>query len=239
MKKALPIVILLSLCISACNSSKKLAKETAPASAPVQLITKKDSVSYAFGTGMAKVIKDQTADYNPAIVGQAINDVLKNKTLMLSEAEIEKVISEEFRPKEDPADFDDSSVEENLEKGRAFLAQNKTKEGVVETESGLQYKVLNEGQGEKPSATSTVTVHYVGTLIDGTEFDNSRKRNAPATFPLDKVITGWSEGVQLMPVGSTYRFFIPAELGYGNINRGSSLPGGSTLIFDVELFEFF
>lgn len=126
-------------------------------------------------------------------------------------------------------------AEANLKAGEAFLEQNKTVEGVVSLPSGLQYLVLQEGDGPKPTATSRVTCHYHGTLIDGRIFDSSVQRGQPATFPLNQVIPGWTEGVQLMSQGSKYRFFIPSNLGYGNRQVGSDIGPNSVLIFDVEL----
>jgi FKBP-type peptidyl-prolyl cis-trans isomerase FklB len=123
----------------------------------------------------------------------------------------------------------------NLEAGQKFLEENKKKEGVVELPSGLQYQVLTQGEGEKPMANNTVTCHYHGTLIDGTVFDSSVKRGQPASFPLNMVIKGWTEGLQLMPVGSKWRFFIPPSLGYGNRQVSREIGANSTLIFDVEL----
>jgi len=126
----------------------------------------------------------------------------------------------------------------NITEGAAFLAENATKEGVITTASGLQYTILTDAEGGKPSATSNVTVHYKGTTLDGTEFDSSYSRNAPATFPLNRVIGGWTEGVQLMSVGATYRFFIPSELAYGAQGAGGAIGPNATLIFDVELLSF-
>lgn len=123
---------------------------------------------------------------------------------------------------------------ENLEKGHAFLAENGKRQEVITTPSGLQYEVIQEGDGEKPTATSEVEVHYEGTLLDGTVFDSSYDRGESITFPLSRVIKGWTEGVQLMPVGSTYKFYIPSELAYGPRNTGN-IPSNSTLIFKVEL----
>ena len=120
---------------------------------------------------------------------------------------------------------------------KKFLEENAKKEGVKTTPSGLQYTVIKEGEGAKPEATDTVKVHYKGTLVDGKEFDSSYKRGEPISFPLNGVIKGWTEGLQLMPVGSTYRFFIPSELGYGDRGAGADIPGGAALIFDVELIE--
>ncbi|WP_425356637.1 FKBP-type peptidyl-prolyl cis-trans isomerase [methanotrophic endosymbiont of Bathymodiolus puteoserpentis (Logatchev)] len=126
----------------------------------------------------------------------------------------------------------------NATEGAAFLAENATKEGVITTASGLQYTILTDAEGDKPNATSNVTVHYKGTTLDGAEFDSSYSRNAPATFPLNRVISGWTEGVQLMSVGATYRFFIPSELAYGAQGAGGAIGPNATLIFDIELLSF-
>ncbi len=126
----------------------------------------------------------------------------------------------------------------NLKAGQDFLASNKNEEGVVETASGLQYKVLTMGTGEKPTANNTVTCHYHGTVIDGTVFDSSVQRGQPASFPLSAVITGWTEGLQYMPMGSKFRFFIPPHLGYGERQVSAVIGANSTLIFDVELISF-
>ena len=126
---------------------------------------------------------------------------------------------------------------ENLKAGQDFLAENKTKPGVTELPSGLQYEILNEGTGAKPAATDTVKCHYHGTLIDGTIFDSSVQRGQPAKFPLNMVIKGWTEGVQLMPEGSKWRFYIPAELGYGDRQVSAQIGPNCALIFDVELLE--
>jgi FKBP-type peptidyl-prolyl cis-trans isomerase FklB len=126
----------------------------------------------------------------------------------------------------------------NLKAGQDFLANNKTRPGVTELPSGLQYEILTEGSGEKPSAHNEVTCHYHGTLIDGTIFDSSVQRGKPASFPLNMVIKGWTEGLQLMPTGSKWRFFIPANLGYGDRQVSAQIGPNSTLIFDVELISF-
>ena len=126
----------------------------------------------------------------------------------------------------------------NLKAGEDFLASNKIKDGVVALESGLQYQILTMGEGDKPQPTHTVTCHYHGTLIDGTIFDSSVQRGQPASFPLNQVISGWTEGLQLMPVGSKFRFFIPSNLGYGNRQVSAQIGANSTLIFDVELISF-
>lgn len=128
-----------------------------------------------------------------------------------------------------------AKADKNLKEGMDFLAQNKNEEGIVELQSGLQYKVITEGQGEKPTEYNKVTCHYHGTLIDGTVFDSSVQRGQPASFPLNMVISGWTEGLQLMSVGSKYRFFIPPQLAYGDRHVSAEIGPNSTLIFDVEL----
>ncbi len=125
----------------------------------------------------------------------------------------------------------------NKQTGEAFLAENAGKEGVITTASGLQYMILTAGEGEKPTATANVTVHYQGTTLDGKEFDSSYSRNAPATFPLNRVIAGWTEGVQLMPIGAKYRFFIHPDLGYGAKGAGAAIGPNETLVFEVELLS--
>lgn len=131
-----------------------------------------------------------------------------------------------------------TSPEENKAAGLAFLAENTKKENIITTASGLQYEVLTEGKGPSPIATTSVTVHYLGTTLDGKEFDSSYSRNAPATFPLNRVIAGWTEGLQLMNVGAKYRFFIPSELAYGERGAGGDIGPNAALIFEVELLEF-
>ncbi|KAF3981530.1 MAG: FKBP-type peptidyl-prolyl cis-trans isomerase [Methylococcales symbiont of Hymedesmia sp. n. MRB-2018] len=131
-----------------------------------------------------------------------------------------------------------TSPEENRIAGETFLAENAKKANIVTTASGLQYEVLTEGEGFSPSATTTVTVHYQGTTLDGKEFDSSYKRGSPASFPLNRVIAGWTEGLQLMNVGAKYRFFIPSHLAYGQRGAGADIGPNSTLIFEVELIKF-
>jgi FKBP-type peptidyl-prolyl cis-trans isomerase len=128
-------------------------------------------------------------------------------------------------------------AETNLQSGKTFLAENASKEGVITTDSGLQYKVLTKGEGAQPAASDNVTVHYSGTTLDGTEFDSSYKRSQPATFPLNRVIAGWTEGLQLMQEGAKYRFFIPSDLAYGSRGAGRDIGPNATLIFEVELLK--
>lgn len=195
-----------------------------------------DKVSYALGIGIGRQLSQMgAADLNIDDFAQAIKDVIAGD-LKLSEAEAQQIVQEFFAKQEE------KQKAEAAEKGKAakqdgekFLAENGKKEGVITTASGLQYQVLREGNGQNPKATDTVECHYEGTLIDGTKFDSSYDRGQTATFPLNQVIAGWTEGLQLMKEGGKYRFFIPYELGYGERGAGASIPPFSTLVFDVEL----
>ncbi|MET0462607.1 MAG: FKBP-type peptidyl-prolyl cis-trans isomerase [Chitinophagaceae bacterium] len=208
-------------------TAKPVAKPV-PAAA---LKTQTDSASYAMGVSLASFYKSQgfTA-INSAIVSKAINDVMGSKPLVLDEMACNMVMNQIM------TDMQSSKSKPNIEKGEAFLRQNKTRAGVKTTASGLQYEVITEGTGLKPTAADSVTVNYRGTLVDGTEFDNSYKRGEPITFPLNRVIAGWTEGLQLMTVGSKYKLFIPYSLGYDMRDMGT-IPAGSTLVFEVELLD--
>lgn len=168
----------------------------------------------------------------------AIKDLMNNKKPALSDAEAQQLVNEYLKDKEAQAAAKHEEANKAAkEAGIEFLKKNAEKEGVITTASGLQYMVLNEGNGKSPKATDQVKCHYEGMLIDGTLFDSSLQRGTPATFPLNRVIAGWTEGLQLMKEGSKFRFFIPFELGYGPQGAGASIPPYSTLIFDVELIE--
>lgn len=195
-----------------------------------------DKVSYALGIGIGRQLSQMgAADLNIDDFAQAIKDVIAGD-LKLGDAEAQQIVQEFFAKQEE------KQKAEAAEKGKAakqdgekFLAENGKKEGVITTASGLQYQVLREGNGQSPKATDTVECHYEGTLIDGTKFDSSYDRGQTATFPLNQMIAGWTEGLQLMKEGGKYRFFIPYELGYGERGAGASIPPFSTLVFDVEL----
>ncbi|MBF1566571.1 FKBP-type peptidyl-prolyl cis-trans isomerase [Prevotella salivae] len=195
-----------------------------------------DKISYALGIGIGRQLSQMgAADLNIDDFAQAIKDVIAGD-LKLGDAEAQQIVQEFFAKQEE------KQKAEAAEKGKAakqdgekFLAENGKKEGVITTASGLQYQVLREGNGQSPKATDTVECHYEGTLIDGTKFDSSYDRGQTATFPLNQVIAGWTEGLQLMKEGGKYRFFIPYELGYGERGAGASIPPFSTLVFDVEL----
>jgi FKBP-type peptidyl-prolyl cis-trans isomerase FklB len=199
---------------------------------PVQLKDQNDKVSYSIGLNIGSNLSRQKVSVNPDILAAGIKDAIAGKP-QLTQEQVKDVMS---TFEKDMQEKQKAAAEKNAADGAKFLEENKKKEGVKTTPSGLQYKVIKEGTGPQPKATDIVTVNYRGTLIDGkTEFDSSYKRGEPATFPLNGVIKGWTEGVQLMKVGSKFQLFIPPNLGYGERAVSPDLSPNSTLIFDVEL----
>ena len=206
------------------------AKKPASPAAP-GLKTAADSLSYAIGMLDGNFFKSQGVDMvNPGSLAQGFADVMKEKTLftpeqadMIVRTQMQKMSMKKILP--------------NIEACNNFLTENAKKQGVIQTTSGLQYEVLQMGTGPKPADTNMVKVHYEGFLLNGKKFDSSRDRGEPAQFQLNGVIKGWTEGVQLMPVGSKFKFYIPYQLGYGEQGAGGDIPGGSLLIFEVELLE--
>ena len=198
-----------------------------------------DKISYALGIGIGRQLSQMGADdLNADDFGQAIKDVLAGKSLQLDENEAQTIVQNFFRKQEEKQrSVATEKGKVTKEKGEKFLAENAKKEGIITLPSGLQYQVLKEGNGKSPKSTDQVKCHYEGMLIDGTLFDSSIQRGEPATFPLNQVIAGWTEGLQLMKEGAKYRFFIPYTLGYGEHGAGASIPPFAALIFDVELFE--
>ena len=198
-----------------------------------------DKVSYALGLGIGRQLAQMGAtDLNIDDFAAAIKDVLAGNPLKVSNKDAQGIVEDYFKQKEQKMKAD-RAVQGKVAKeaGEKYLAENSKNEGVVTLPSGLQYKVLREGNGRKPKATDEVVCHYEGFLVDGTVFDSSFQRGEPATFPLNQVITGWTEGLQLMQEGAKYRFFIPYRLGYGEGGAGTLIPPFSALIFDVELIE--
>lgn len=191
-----------------------------------------DKFSYAIGMGIGQNLASMGAKgINVDDFAQAIKDVLDHKETVITHTEARDIVNQYF------AELESKINAENIEKGKTFLEENKKDPSIVTLPSGLQYKVLKEGNGKKPKATDRVKCDYEGTLIDGTLFDSSIKRGEPATFPLNQVIPGWTEALQLMSEGSKWRLYIPANLGYGEAGAGEMIPPHSTLIFDVELIE--
>lgn len=199
-----------------------------------------DKLSYALGLGIGQQLKQMGLKDSLKIedFAQSITDVLNDNELKISNAEAQTLVNSYFQEMEEKMQKENAEKgKKALEEGRVFLENNGKRAEVTTTKSGLQYEVLKEGNGKHPKATDKVRCHYEGTLIDGTVFDSSYQRNEPAVFGLNQVITGWTEGVQLMGEGAKFRFYIPYLLAYGEAGAGASIPPYSTLIFDVELLE--
>lgn len=196
-----------------------------------------DKVSYALGLGIGRQLSDMGAkNLNIDDFAQAIKDVISGAKLQISDQEAQTIVQNFFAEQEKQQRAAAAErFKDSKDAGEKYMEENTRKEGVVTLPSGLQYKVMKEGNGRKPKATDQVKCHYEGMLIDGTLFDSSIQRGEPATFPLNGVIAGWTEGLQLMQEGAKYRFFIPYHLGYGEQGAGQSIPPFAALIFDVEL----
>jgi FKBP-type peptidyl-prolyl cis-trans isomerase len=200
------------------------------------LTTEKEKDSYALGMNIGRGLSKQPAELDAAAVARGLKDAMSGGKTLLTDEEAAADLAQlkDQVQKATEAKMQELGAE-NQKAGAAFLAENKTKEGVVTLPSGLQYKILTPGTGPKPIAADTVVCQYKGTLLDGTEFDSSYKRGQPATFAVGKVIKGWTEALQLMPVGSKWQLFIPADLAYGERGAGNVIPPNATLVFEVEL----
>lgn len=230
MKQSFSIVLLITVgaLLSACGTQER----------KTELKTQGEKISYALGLDIGGSLSELHTELDIATLIQAIQDTLTGGDVLLTGKEIAAVM-QEFSKQMEAKQKQEVQAQQgkNLTEGEMFMEENKNKEGVQTTTSGLQYKVLTEGDGAKPSATDRVTVHYRGTLLDGTEFDSSYKRGQPATFALNGVIKGWTEGLQLMKMGSKYEFVIPPELAYGKRGTGGQIGPDATLIFEVELLD--
>lgn len=227
------------------STTKAPAAKTAPATGAkpatgLALTTQKQKNSYALGMSIGLGLKRQGVDkpVDPVIAARGLRDALAGHKPALTEDEMKAALQQlrtEVQSAQEAKAHEAGSG--NRKEGDAFLAANKSKEGVKVLPDGLQYKILTEGNGPKPAVTDTVTVNYRGTLINGKEFDSSYKRGQPASFPVTGVIKGWTEALQLMPVGSKWQLFIPADLAYGDRGAGADIAPGETLIFEVELLS--
>lgn len=199
---------------------------------------KKDSLSYSFGVLMGSNFVQQGVDLNPDLIVNGLLAAINKKPTLLQPETCQEIVSSFFTELQKKAEMENAkALQENKAKGDQFLAENKTKEGVKTTASGLQYKIIQPGNSQKPTADSTVLVHYKGTLLDGKEFDSSYGRGEPIKFKLSQVIPGWTEGVQLMGIGGKFIFYIPSQLAYGERGAGNVIPPNSALIFEVELLD--
>jgi len=226
---------------SSTPAKKPATAKTATAAktgAPITLKTQQEKFSYALGMNLGANLHKQSVPIDPAMVSRGLKDGFSGAKTLLTEEEAKAALTEEQNIlRKAQQEKMQAAGEANKKEGAEFLAANKTKEGVVALPSGLQYKILKSGDGPKPTASDTVVCNYRGTLLSGTEFDSSYKRGQPATFPLSGVIKGWTEALQLMPVGSKWQLFVPADLAYGERSPGPEITPNSTLIFEVELLS--
>ena len=224
------------------TAAKEPAKTPAKPAETSPFKTRKEKFSYALGmnigNGLGQNLKKQSVEFDPNLVANGLKDSLSGGKTLLTADEAQTVLREvQVEMQKEQQEKMKQAAEKNKSSGEAFLAANKDKEGVVTLPSGLQYKVLTEGTGAKPAADDSVVCNYRGTLTDGKEFDSSYKRGEPATFPVKGVIKGWTEALQLMPVGSKWQLFVPPSLAYGEQGAGADIGPNATLIFEVELIS--
>jgi FKBP-type peptidyl-prolyl cis-trans isomerase len=220
------------------GTTTKAAPSAAAKAKPLTLTTQQDKVSYALGMNMAKNFQRQSVEVEPDVFMSGLKDTLAGNKTLLTEDEVKATLTQlqnDMRAKQQ--EKAQQVGQANKKEGEEFLAANKGKPGVVTLPSGLEYKILKEGSGPKPTAADSVVCNYRGTLINGTEFDSSYKRGQPLTFPVSGVIKGWTEALQLMPVGSKWQLFIPSDLAYGERGAGADIGPDATLIFEVELLS--
>ena len=238
MQKLIVTCLLLLAGMTGMTQAKKTTTQKPPAKQTVTpaknsnavLKNAVDSMSYAIGVLDANFFKQQGLQkVNSELIKQAYEDVVNGKKPLLTLETCDVTVREQLQA------YAKEKSKAVVEEGRKFMETNKTKDGVKTTPSGMQYEVITMGTGARPTANNVVKVHYDGWLLDGTKFDSSRDRGEPADIPLDRVIAGWIEGIQMMPVGSRFKFYIPSNLGYGDRGSPPAIPGGATLVFDVEL----
>ena len=219
------------------TAPKTAQKPSTPAPKAVTLDTQKDKASYAIGLNIGRSMKKDNVDVDPELLAKGVKDAMGGAKPLLTDEETQAVLTTlQNDVRKHQQDTFNQALSKNKEEGDAFLAANKSKPGVILLPSGLQYKIIQNGDGPKPTAADTVVCNYKGTLIDGTEFDSSYKRGQPATFPVNQVIKGWTEALQLMPVGSKWELYIPSNLAYGERGtQGGPIGPNETLIFEVEL----
>ncbi len=230
-------LVTITLMVVSCNKNGAAKKS---------LETEIDTISYAIGMDVARNVSSMFDEFDSDLFRQGYNSVMDSSAVLIDKEAVQQIIQSYMqknqqkmmqKQQEAAAKKAEKQFGANKKAGETFLAENISKEGVQTTESGLQYIVLKEGTGEKPAVTSTVKVHYHGTLIDGTVFDSSVDRGEPSTFGVGQVIKGWTEGLQLMNIGAKYKFFIPQDLAYGAQQRGQKIKPFSALVFEVELLE--
>lgn len=241
MKKSIFALSLLATIVAFGQKKNTTKKETVNTSKVVTNYTDDQKMSYYIGVNIAKNMKSQGLNVDINLLTQAFKDILGNKTTLLPEADANNFIQSYMQKVNEKKQAEmKAKAEENKKTASDFLAKNKENPNIKSTESGIQYEIISEGDvTKKPSAKDIVTVKYTGKLLNGSEFDSTEKNGGqPAEFPLNRVIKGWSEGLQLMGKGAKYKFYIPSDLGYGDRGKGDAIPPGSLLIFEVELIDF-
>lgn len=220
---------------SAARTTHRSATKTP---APLVLKTDQDKISYAIGMNVGSSLHQQSIQVDPKILAQGLSDALAGNKMLLTDQQAKAVLTQ-LKQQVQTAQMQkmQALAVTNKQEGEAFLTSNKTKEGVVTLPSGLEYKILQPGTGPKPTANDIVVCNYRGTLLNGTEFDSSYKRGQPVTIPVGRVIKGWTEALQLMPVGAKWQLYVPADLAYGERGAGGDIGPNATLIFDVELLS--
>jgi FKBP-type peptidyl-prolyl cis-trans isomerase len=226
--KTIFLALLLPVSVSFAQTKKPAPKVVKPAA----VLTSIDSLSYSIGVQVADFYKNQGVEkMNSTMVKKAFDDVYNNITLLISQEQANMTIQQKLQQ------YMSVKINAEKEEGIKFLESNKKRPEVVTLPSGLQYEIITKGTGPVPKSTDTVKANYIGSLIDGKEFDNSYKRGQPLEIPVSGVIQGWVEALQLMPVGSKWKLFIPSDLGYGDRGAGGAIPGGAALVFTIELLE--
>lgn len=229
--KAILLFLLLPFSATFAQTKKPVTKSSHPP-AKTTTLSSTDSLSYAIGVQVAEYYKTQGVEkINTQYIQKAFNDVYNNKPLIISEDACNMNIQQKLQ------EFMANKISTTKTESAAFLEKNKSRPGVITLPDGLQYEIITKGTGTIPTVRDTVSAHYVGTLLDGKEFDNSYKRGQPITIPVTGVIKGWTEALQLMPVGSKWKLFVPSDLAYGDRGAGGAIPGGAALIFEIELLD--
>ena len=230
--KKIVFILPMMITLAHAQTKKPVPKATVSPTATTKSMSATDSLSYAIGVQVASYYKAQGVEkINNVYLDKAFNDVFNNQSLTITEEDANMKIQQKLQ------EFMTKKISVAKEAGTKFLEENKKRPGVITLPSGLQYEIITKGTGPIPKATDTVKAHYTGTLLDGTEFDNSYKRGEALTIPVSSVIKGWVEALQLMPVGSKWKLFVPSDLAYGDRGAGGAIPGGSALIFEIELLS--
>lgn len=228
--KAILILLLFPFSVSFAQTKKTVTKSKPTPAKIITGLNSIDSLSYSIGVQVAEYYKAQGVDeVNEEYVKKAFNDVFNNKPTIISEEDCNMTIQQKLQ------EFMAKKISVVKEEGIKFLEENKKRPGVITLPDGLQYEIITKGNGPVPTAEDTVSVNYMGSLVNGQEFDNSYKKGQPVVYPVSRFVRGWSEALQLMPVGSKWKLYVPSDLGYGDRGAGSAIPGGSTLVFELEL----